>query len=81
MEKQGEMGKDESERRREAWLQEVSDLRSTHQEEAEQLRARVMALQTQMTDRSTKYLDECNQLKQVKHTVIINYVAFYCMNQ
>lgn len=77
MEKQNETGKEERERRREVWLQEMSDLRSTHQEEVEQLRARVMSLQTQMTDRSTKYLDECSQLKQVQYINIIDYVAYY----
>ncbi|KAK4299771.1 hypothetical protein Pmani_027988 [Petrolisthes manimaculis] len=68
MEKQSEAGKAERERLQQSRLQEVADLRMVHQEEVEQLRARVVTLQAQISDRSTKYLDECTQLKQKVRT-------------
>lgn len=42
----------------------IADLKSFHQEEKTELRTRISELQTQLNDRSKKYLDECSGLSQ-----------------
>ena len=44
----------------------MAEQQIAHQEELEQLRARIATLQTSFNDRNKNYLEECNQLKQVK---------------
>ncbi|XP_068215392.1 centrosomal protein of 83 kDa [Palaemon carinicauda] len=45
-----------------------AEQQALHQEELEQLRARIAALQTNFNDRNKSYLEECTQLKQKVRT-------------
>lgn len=46
----------------------MAEQRASHQEELEQLRARISSLQTNFNDRNRNYLEECTQLKQKVRT-------------
>ncbi|KAK8725903.1 hypothetical protein OTU49_010546 [Cherax quadricarinatus] len=60
--------KEESRKEREAGDRLVADLRVSHQEELEELRARISTLERLLAEKNTKYLEECNQLKQKVRT-------------
>ncbi|XP_064101809.1 myosin-10-like [Macrobrachium nipponense] len=46
----------------------MAEQQASHQEELDQLRARIAALQTNFNDRNKSYLEECTQLKQKVRT-------------
>nr|XP_045617376.1 plectin-like isoform X2 [Procambarus clarkii] len=56
--------KEDAKKEREVGDRLLADLRSSHQEELEQRRARISTLETLLAEKNRKHLEESNQLKQ-----------------
>lgn len=63
---QQEVIKQDVKKEQEVTARVIADLRASHQEEVQQLRARISTLQTQLVEKSNKYLDDCSHFKQVR---------------
>lgn len=65
---QYDMVKEEVKKERESGDRLMADLRASHQEELEQLRARISNLEIRLAEKNKNYLEECSQLKQKVRT-------------
>lgn len=66
MRAQHETAKEEVQREQTDRVKMVADLRAAHQEEAERLRTRITTLETYLSEKSAKYLEDSSLLRQVR---------------